>query len=198
MPVVSAGLLLWRRAPDGIEVPPGGIEVFVAHLGGPFWARKHEGAWSIPPRRVRSRDRGRVGCREARVPRGDRRARTLGGRARDIRPPDTSPRSTWASSGTDRASACAYSPSRHPASRSRPSRAIRSSSSGRRVRGDGSRTPPRSTMRNGSRSTTPPAPVDGPAPGARCARLPHSGSVRVNLMFGTLPPPKRFRRCGGS
>ena len=41
MPVVSAGLLLWRRAPDGIEV-------FVAHLGGPFWARKHEGAWSIP------------------------------------------------------------------------------------------------------------------------------------------------------
>ncbi|QAY71967.1 NUDIX domain-containing protein [Agromyces protaetiae] len=42
MPVVSAGLLLWRRAGEG------GVEVFLAHLGGPFWARKHEGAWSIP------------------------------------------------------------------------------------------------------------------------------------------------------
>lgn len=40
MPVVSAGLLLVRRAP--------GLEVFIAHMGGPFWARKRDGAWSIP------------------------------------------------------------------------------------------------------------------------------------------------------
>lgn len=36
----SAGLLLYRRRPA--------LEVFVAHMGGPFWARKDAGAWSIP------------------------------------------------------------------------------------------------------------------------------------------------------
>jgi predicted NUDIX family NTP pyrophosphohydrolase len=41
MPEVSAGLLLFRR--------PGGIvEVLLVHPGGPFWARKDDGAWSIP------------------------------------------------------------------------------------------------------------------------------------------------------
>ncbi|GAA1751637.1 NUDIX domain-containing protein [Agromyces humatus] len=40
MPVRSAGLLLFRGAPD--------LEVFIAHMGGPFWAAKHEGAWTIP------------------------------------------------------------------------------------------------------------------------------------------------------
>ena len=45
MPVTSAGLLLWRA-----PVTPGesGPEVFIAHMGGPFWARKQTGAWSIP------------------------------------------------------------------------------------------------------------------------------------------------------
>jgi predicted NUDIX family NTP pyrophosphohydrolase len=38
---VSAGLLLFRRVPDGIEV-------FVAHPGGPFWAGRDAGAWTIP------------------------------------------------------------------------------------------------------------------------------------------------------
>ncbi len=38
----SAGLLLYRRT-DG-----GGVEVMAVHMGGPFWARKDEGAWSIP------------------------------------------------------------------------------------------------------------------------------------------------------
>jgi predicted NUDIX family NTP pyrophosphohydrolase len=38
----SAGLLLFRRTPDG------GVEVLVAHMGGPFWARKDAGAWTIP------------------------------------------------------------------------------------------------------------------------------------------------------
>jgi predicted NUDIX family NTP pyrophosphohydrolase len=27
---------------------PGGLEVLLVHPGGPFWARKDEGAWSIP------------------------------------------------------------------------------------------------------------------------------------------------------
>lgn len=38
----SAGLLLYRSGPDGA------VEVLIAHPGGPFWARKDEGAWSIP------------------------------------------------------------------------------------------------------------------------------------------------------
>jgi predicted NUDIX family NTP pyrophosphohydrolase len=39
----SAGVLLWRRAGGG-----GGVEVLLGHMGGPFWARKDDGAWSIP------------------------------------------------------------------------------------------------------------------------------------------------------
>jgi predicted NUDIX family NTP pyrophosphohydrolase len=39
--VRSAGLLLWRRRDDGLHV-------FIAHMGGPFWARKDAAAWSIP------------------------------------------------------------------------------------------------------------------------------------------------------
>lgn len=42
--VTSAGLLLFRRRPD----VPGGVEVLVGHMGGPFWARKDAGAWTIP------------------------------------------------------------------------------------------------------------------------------------------------------
>ena len=41
MPKLSAGLLLYR-ARDGV------VEVLIAHPGGPFWARKDDGAWSIP------------------------------------------------------------------------------------------------------------------------------------------------------
>jgi predicted NUDIX family NTP pyrophosphohydrolase len=37
----SAGLLLFRRRSDGIQV-------FLVHPGGPFWAKKDLGAWSIP------------------------------------------------------------------------------------------------------------------------------------------------------
>lgn len=36
----SAGILLYRRSP--------GLEVFIAHMGGPFWSRKDAAAWSIP------------------------------------------------------------------------------------------------------------------------------------------------------
>jgi predicted NUDIX family NTP pyrophosphohydrolase len=41
MPKKSAGLLLYRRASEGMEV-------LLVHPGGPFWAKKDEGAWSIP------------------------------------------------------------------------------------------------------------------------------------------------------
>ena len=37
----SAGLLLHRAG-------AGGVEVLLVHPGGPFWAKKDEGAWSIP------------------------------------------------------------------------------------------------------------------------------------------------------
>lgn len=37
----SAGLLMYRRR-------HGSLEIFLVHPGGPFWARKDLGAWSIP------------------------------------------------------------------------------------------------------------------------------------------------------
>lgn len=37
----TAGILLWR---DGA----GGREIWIGHLGGPWWARKPERSWSIP------------------------------------------------------------------------------------------------------------------------------------------------------
>jgi len=40
-PARSAGLLLYRRA-------PGGVEFFLAHPGGPFWQRRDDGAWTVP------------------------------------------------------------------------------------------------------------------------------------------------------
>jgi predicted NUDIX family NTP pyrophosphohydrolase len=41
MVATSAGILLFRRAEPGIEV-------LLVHPGGPFWAKKDLGAWSIP------------------------------------------------------------------------------------------------------------------------------------------------------
>lgn len=41
MAVTSAGILLYRLAEEGPEV-------LIAHMGGPFWASKDAGAWSIP------------------------------------------------------------------------------------------------------------------------------------------------------
>jgi len=40
-PQPSTGILLYRRGRAGVEV-------FIAHMGGPFWARKDQRAWSIP------------------------------------------------------------------------------------------------------------------------------------------------------
>lgn len=41
MAIQSAGILLFRGRPAGREV-------FLIHPGGPFWANKDAGAWSIP------------------------------------------------------------------------------------------------------------------------------------------------------
>ena len=41
MPRKSAGLLLFRTISDEVEV-------LLVHPGGPFWAKKDDGAWSIP------------------------------------------------------------------------------------------------------------------------------------------------------
>lgn len=37
----SAGLLLYRRGPNGLQV-------LLGHPGGPYWARKDAGAWTLP------------------------------------------------------------------------------------------------------------------------------------------------------
>ena len=39
--VRSAGVLLWRRR-------DGEVEVLIGHMGGPFWACKDDGGWSLP------------------------------------------------------------------------------------------------------------------------------------------------------
>ena len=41
MPVRSAGLLLFRRAGHRLEI-------LLAHPGGPFWAKRDAGSWSVP------------------------------------------------------------------------------------------------------------------------------------------------------
>lgn len=41
MPQISAGLLMYRKK-------GGAIEVFLVHPGGPLWAKKDLGVWSIP------------------------------------------------------------------------------------------------------------------------------------------------------
>jgi predicted NUDIX family NTP pyrophosphohydrolase len=40
MPRTSAGILLYRER--------AGLEVLIGHMGGPFWAKKDDGGWSIP------------------------------------------------------------------------------------------------------------------------------------------------------
>src|SRR5690349_20886325 len=47
MPKQSAGLLVYRMRESQIEV-------FLVHPGGPFWAKKDAGAWSIPKGEFRS------------------------------------------------------------------------------------------------------------------------------------------------
>jgi predicted NUDIX family NTP pyrophosphohydrolase len=42
---LSAGLLLYRVANQNAAIA---FEVLLGHMGGPFWARKDDGAWSMP------------------------------------------------------------------------------------------------------------------------------------------------------
>lgn len=56
MPRQSAGLLAYRFA-------HGELEVFLVHPGGPYWARKDAGAWSIPKGEFEPRDDPREAAR---------------------------------------------------------------------------------------------------------------------------------------
>lgn len=40
-PLISAGLLLYRRRDSGLQV-------LLVHPGGPYWAKKDDGSWSVP------------------------------------------------------------------------------------------------------------------------------------------------------
>jgi predicted NUDIX family NTP pyrophosphohydrolase len=42
MPKTSAGILLYTRRQDNV------LRVFLVHPGGPYFAKKDEGAWSVP------------------------------------------------------------------------------------------------------------------------------------------------------
>ncbi|MBC2641771.1 MULTISPECIES: NUDIX domain-containing protein [unclassified Rhodococcus (in: high G+C Gram-positive bacteria)] len=42
MTVTSAGVLLYRMDDAGV------LQLWIVHMGGPYWARKDEAAWSIP------------------------------------------------------------------------------------------------------------------------------------------------------
>ncbi|MCU0477585.1 MAG: NUDIX domain-containing protein [Chloroflexi bacterium] len=58
---VSAGILLYHRTPGG------GLEVLLGHPGGPYFAHKDAGAWSIPKGEVEpDEDLFAVACREFR------------------------------------------------------------------------------------------------------------------------------------
>lgn len=52
----SAGLLLYRRAADGLQV-------LLVHPGGPYWARKDVGAWSIPKGEIEAGEEPLVAAR---------------------------------------------------------------------------------------------------------------------------------------
>src|SRR5437763_16856635 len=41
MKKLSAGILMWRRGANGVEV-------LLGHFGGPLWAKRDAGAWAIP------------------------------------------------------------------------------------------------------------------------------------------------------
>jgi predicted NUDIX family NTP pyrophosphohydrolase len=54
--VTSAGVLLYRRRDIGAEV-------FLVHPGGPYWARKDDGAWSVPKGLVNPNEDEQVAAR---------------------------------------------------------------------------------------------------------------------------------------
>ena len=110
----SAGILLYRRTPTGVEV-------LLVHPGGPFWAAQGRRRVVDPQGRARRR-RGAAGVRAARVRRGDRHD-APDGRARPPRRGRGRRAARWWRPGRPRAT-----------STPRRSAATRSSSSGRRAR----------------------------------------------------------------
>ena len=54
MAKVSAGILLYRR--NGGATNDSMLEVFLVHPGGPYFARKDDGAWTIPKGEVEQTD----------------------------------------------------------------------------------------------------------------------------------------------
>ncbi|MEZ3160330.1 NUDIX domain-containing protein [Microbacterium sp. BWT-B31] len=52
----SAGILLYRLPPSG------GVEVLIAHMGGPYWAAHDAGAWSIPKGEFTEGDESALGA----------------------------------------------------------------------------------------------------------------------------------------
>lgn len=52
---VSAGIMLFRRA-------GGAVEVLLVHPGGPFWAKRDLGAWSVPKGEVEEGEEARAGA----------------------------------------------------------------------------------------------------------------------------------------
>jgi predicted NUDIX family NTP pyrophosphohydrolase len=55
-PVVSAGVLAWRRRPAGPQV-------LLVHPGGPYWAKKDLAGWSIPKGLVEPGEEGWTAAR---------------------------------------------------------------------------------------------------------------------------------------
>jgi predicted NUDIX family NTP pyrophosphohydrolase len=55
--VRSAGILLYRRTASDETAEPA-LQVWIAHMGGPYWAKKDEAAWSVPKGLVDEADRG--------------------------------------------------------------------------------------------------------------------------------------------
>jgi predicted NUDIX family NTP pyrophosphohydrolase len=56
MTTTSAGLVVFRER-------EGALQVLLAHMGGPFWARKDDGAWSIPKGELRDGEGPLAGAR---------------------------------------------------------------------------------------------------------------------------------------
>lgn len=56
MPKLSAGILLYR-------LKDGGAELLLVHPGGPFWAKKDAGAWSVPKGEYLEEEDTRVAAR---------------------------------------------------------------------------------------------------------------------------------------
>ncbi|WP_285245126.1 NUDIX domain-containing protein [Pseudarthrobacter sp. fls2-241-R2A-127] len=48
MPVRSAGILLYQWPPGQAAGATDGLQVWIAHMGGPFWSHKDAHSWSIP------------------------------------------------------------------------------------------------------------------------------------------------------